>query len=234
MKAQPTTIAEFAHPDTSSEIAIVGNRHYGSEGYMQELKSRLAHYRADGATIHFEGVSLLTDNEKALLTKSQLRSYVGLRQLLDFGERLHEGRGFARVQTIIESSEEWEWHDTTSYDLMTRASMKQRLTMGAMGVIVSLASSATDINTLYEAIYENEAIDKDPSRISKAMSNAINPLIVDYRNNIALGAVDTSLTVAPSQNLALLWGDGHVAGLSEGLRIRGYELVSTETLDPFQ
>ncbi len=54
--------------------------------------------------------------------------------------------------------------------------------------------------------------------------------VLDFRNDIALKAIDEQQEKTPGTDVLLLWGAGHLPGLGEGLQQRGYAKVNEENL----
>lgn len=241
MKLPATTVAEFTHPETSSRVALVGNRHFGTPNYMEELQNRLIAYRLGGAAIHYEGVKKPTETEISNFSRRQMRNYQALKSLTNLGDRVHTDSRFSSIRTII-SSRDWEHHDASMTDLVQRANLRQSLALGVVALVAKVVEWADEDGSFYKTTYEKMYTEnesgaedtkaQDPHENDPGILKMLYPLIVDYRNEVALNAVDTALAERPEQNLALLWGNGHVPGLSDGLVNRGFRQTSLELLDP--
>jgi hypothetical protein len=61
----------------------------------------------------------------------------------------------------------------------------------------------------------------------------LDKIIVDHRNDVALNAVRETLDKDPDQDIALLWGAGHIPGLKSGLEQLGYRTTTRRWLGAF-
>lgn len=236
MNTHSTTIAEYTHSETDHKVALVGNRHYGSEAYVEEIRNRLLGYQATGAAIHYESITKPSDLEVAQFTRVQNFRYESLKKLLRMSGKIHSKTDLTSVATIIDK-ESWEHHDATMSELVEHATIRQTLALGAIGLaahVLEMANSDAEYAKAADAAYPDadEGGGQKTNRTSGILMNTLTPLIVDYRNEVALGAVDTAATEDTSRQIALLWGNGHIPGLAKGLKMRGYVQSSSELLDP--
>lgn len=249
MSSKQTTVTEFRHPETESTITLIGNRHYATKAYMEAIADRLDKCDAAGATIHLEGVREATSKELESLTSRQ-RHVVDT--LLRFGPLLHKVGNLSAQATLhhaisVEDPETgklvlrnplWQVHDVSHADLARAANRRQRASLKVVSGMVSLANDAlkedpdawerTDIedSSTFRASHWAAA------KISSLIMHPATVLLVDYRNEVALNALGVQLEDDPSKDFALLWGQGHVAGLSKGILRRGYIQTGIEELDP--
>jgi predicted double-glycine peptidase len=235
-----TPVYEFDHPVTKSNVALAGAIHIGEPPYYQTITDYLLRQEGAGAEIHYEMVKPPTEHEQAsysdvVLAAAELQG--GLRfvfeLMADSLDAVHQKDAVAYQAS---------WHN---YDISVTEIIRLLGDENAQELIQKLK----ELEQSFQKIKENISADTLQllmRGITRAMPTLsilkdlgiigdkhLDKIIVDHRNDVALNAVRETLDKDPDQDIALLWGAGHIPGLKSGLEQLGYRTTTRRWLGAF-
>lgn len=194
---------------------------------------------ARGAVVHHEGTRRPTAEELAGASLEVQRGVEKAIQLQELSARMFGKIGLVHQKHVLPSEAGWENHDATMLDVVERLGEKTLHRQMSLAKLVAKSVEYTkDPDKQRELILNNYArpVERalsgslNQGRIAKLLFRNVGATIVDYRNDIALSAVDRHFEAAPGSELALIWGAGHLAGLGAGLEARGYEQADEQII----
>jgi len=226
-----TPIDTFENPATGSLIDIVSTIHVADPSYYQELGQYIMSRQDEGFKVHRETIDSSPDfittglREKMKAKLQDARVDASVDWLLTV-----QGRTPYRLQQNkwLVRDEVDDQHDVTEAECIRNISLGAQLSkyMLAWAGRQNIQRAAERKNPrdfeeyifalLRKAVAPYESGARGPRRWGDAM-------IIDERNRIALSGVDKEIEEDGRTNLVLVWGMGHLAGLSAGLTARGYE-----------
>lgn len=226
-----TPIDTFENPTTGSLIDIVSTVHVGLPSYYRSLGRRIVSRQDEGYSVHYETISSSDDCTPT-----------GLIEKMKF--RLHDATSDASADSLIavelsstytlqDDDELFRTEEATNYDI-TGAEYTRAVGLGlhAMRLVRSRARRSSlqkiakekkteDLDEhVFTLIRKDVAQHKNGSKRRREWGDSIT---IDRRNDIALQGVDNVLETDSESKLVVVWGLGHLAGLSAGLVSRGYE-----------
>ena len=242
-----TDINEFTRDTDGSRVTIMGVTHYGEREYYDELQDRLDERHQDGAAIHYELVGGPGNDTSARIglggiTKA-LMMYPAYKAGIKFWEKLPHTVSQRQHLTLRST---WENHDMSTGEVMRNIKWSTA-TATLLGGFAMKASNlrqsfgrpkpiARKLASLKDRIDggEGDAPTGMLSKFRKARTDTLRgeleDVLLSRRNEIALNAVDSSVSDDPSREVVMLWGQGHVETLSEGLVERGYRMIGSTAL----
>lgn len=210
-----TATHEFVSRDTSSSIALVGVSHFATSAYFKKISAYIQHREDEGSVVHYEDLS---SPEEATLCNFQ----TWIQRLCG------EYDSLARrniVETLfydptvtgqengpgIHYRERWQAHDASTADLFKE-----------MGRLQSTWLVRYKLYELDERSRPN-SVRRAAIRVGQVATGKIREeFIINWRNQIALRAVENTIIDNPNQNITLLWGYSHTIGLAKGVTGLGY------------
>lgn len=230
-----TPIDSFANPATGSQIDVVSMIHVGAPSYYQNLGRYIVARQEEGFTVHYEAI---TESDKKTETVGPLER---IKQRILFAERDHLDEAYALVMehscyTVQDDTELFledgsENHDMSATEIVSH--------MGLLTHIIEWSSTRKlrhklekaarrgpeEINEYIFGLIKNSV---DMAASGKAGNKRRDKVVVNMRNQAALGGIDSVLKENADARLVLVWGMGHFAGLQSGLIERGYDHSSRQ------
>jgi len=226
-----TPIDTFEHPETDSVIDIVSLVHVGQPSYYRELGEYIMGRQDEGFAVHYESVAV--GGEEATEPRGAL-----IRAKNWLLEEFYEAEADAFVTVELNSSytiqangvlfrpEGSYNYDVDDAFVTEHASLfkfilefgKARVVRKRLASAAKQGSGAVDeyvFNKLKDGV--SESVGPKAERHAKR-----DKVIVGARNEVALAGVDHALEADTDAKLVLVWGVGHLAGLSAGLVARSY------------
>lgn len=229
-----TPINTFEHPETGSIIDIVSLIHIGEERYYRQLGAHIMNRQDEGFIVQYERISFNPDAptvDPSMLTK--------LKDKID-DKKTDASAG---IDLTLERTTNWVSQDDA---WLFRLEGAQNIDLDHSDIV----PKEKLIPKLYQLlsftlVYRKVArmAKKDPAELEqfifkklKKVADADNagkrkrksPLTIDARNEVALAGVDAALEADAAERIVLVWGLGHLAGLSAGLIDRGYEHIERQ------
>ena len=230
-------IRDYRHPESNNRVGIVAVSHRAQASYYQAIHAELARRTANGATVYYEYTRHPTSEELAQASPEARRSLEKIKELGQLSDGIFDKIGLAYQLTALPAEAGWENHDASLLDVAERVGKKAlRRQVIMTKIAVSAINNSTSPEKRRDLILNlygssDKALSGPPKRrLARLLGMDMMPTIVDYRNDIALGAVDRHFEAVPGSELALIWGVGHLAGLGAGLEERGYEQVSEQMI----
>src|SRR3954469_13863501 len=214
-----TTIETWRHP-SGRAVTLVGTIHVGHQSYYDRLGAAVADLERGGAAVHHEGIrqpapgTAMTPEEAAALAKLHTRPvYAWLADLLGL-----------TVQRIPGHHDGWLNTDLDALTFLRALPERERLMRLFDDVDRLQADLASAKAPPWVAGFLRRAakVMTSPAgrRILKVVHRRRNPnepVILDMRNAVALGAIDET-----TDDVVAIWGAGHLPGIGHGLTARGY------------
>jgi hypothetical protein len=241
-KPVTTPIHIFEHPDLENQIDLIGMIHIGELGYYREVQGRADTAHADGSVVHFEKVRTSTPEQVAAENKTTQQKVKSIEATYRSVYRIFDLLDLNLTKQLdgLTYRDTWQNHDASDIDIARRLGKftvwRQNL---ALDTIVDSyrAMNASDrreklLPLFYKILADGGVKDRDVKSkiIGWILLGNTDGVILDYRNDVALKALDQQQRTTPGANMVLLWGAGHIAGLGKGLQKRGYKKVEEEKL----
>lgn len=232
-------VREFTQPGVAS-VALVGMVHWAEPDFYRSVADYVAFKESEGSEIHYELVNQpdFDDVDKSTLAKFVAFSIAGIGNLAAKG--MFKDIGLVSQLEVFKPQAHWENHDTTLFGLVDELDALA-LAYPFVGGIISTPGVVFNrvsgnpkvresmINVLNTAIRQSEGLEKKNSIIDFLDGNTEHA-IIDTRNKIALDAVAEHLRDEPQQDLTLIWGAAHLAGIGRGLIELGFEMTKEFSL----
>lgn len=224
-----TPVQEYTHPEYENRITLVGMIHVAQFPYFRAIQDIIDERERDGATVHYEMVADVRpegaqapqqDVEKADRLKSTMLAIYGW----------FKDSGLVLQTESLEYKSHWENHDSTLLELVgAMSNLSVRRLSGIVGLYDRLfnnmkpAEQQKFVLKFAESIEKSMARDHQANWLSRVLLGNLQRPLLDYRNEIALEAIDRSMETGSVSDFALIWGAAHLRGLGQGLVRRGYE-----------
>lgn len=230
-----TPIDTFEHPETGSVIDIVSMFHVGEPSYYHKLGSYIMGRQDEGFGVHYESI---TDNDAPNADSGFLD---GLKRKLFLAEADAQVDGM--VILMLDSSyttqsnddlfrdEGARNNDVTEEEIIANTSLFAQLAkfVHARKFRRELKRAARKgTESLDEHTFTKLKKLEDTVKSGNERKSPGHHIIIDRRNEVALAGVDAELVENQDAKLVLVWGLGHLAGLSSGLIERGYTHADTQ------
>ncbi len=238
-----TPIQTYEHPEFHDRALLIGMIHMGRPDYYEHIQAFVDEHEKNGAAVHYELVGFA--DSKAVQSVSHInRLKLHLEQefdgmLGDFGRAIFQGdnasvfdAGVDHVsQAALTYRQSWENHDTDDLDIARHQKLVALLGRYAVMRLVKLAMHSRSVRSAIEETARRTLLElpsADQDKAEKPSPLDPSSVLIDYRNEIALTALDRHFERTPGSELVLIWGVGHLAGIGAGLVERGFELVDTQ------
>ncbi len=235
-----TPIDTFENTATGSLIDVVSMVHVGLPSYYRRLGGYITSRQEEGFQVQYEGIGESGDFvphgvlEKAKYKLYQLKTDVTLDALV----MLEIGSGYTNQDNDELFGEEVDRsrHDITEADQITGMSV-----LAHTGALLASRKMSRKLLKIAKR-GEPEKLDEHIFGIIHRELESFNDgskrprswgykLLIGKRNEVALSGVDEALEADASAKLVLVWGLGHLAGLSSGLVDRGYEQTARQEVE---
>jgi hypothetical protein len=228
-------IHTYVHPERHSRIDLIGMIHIGEASYYQRVQNIVDARNADGALTHYEMVKRAGTAELTTAPRRVQANVQRVRAIMRNVDSLFEGLDLTHQKKGLMYRQSWENHDTTEIDEAARMS-----TIPLSGLLMATRAMRAFAQTLppnerRDLLVQNlqqttNNLHSRQSPLKRLLYGNNERVIIDYRNDIALEAIDNQLQEEPESDLVLLWGMGHLAGLGAGLKNRGFSKVDEQRL----
>ncbi|HTE57134.1 MAG TPA: hypothetical protein VK694_00160 [Verrucomicrobiae bacterium] len=235
--AVTTSIHTYVHREYENQVDVIGAIHVAQLPYYEAIQGLIDSKHDDnGAVVHYEQIIKNTPEEfqqagravraRAECVRVMMRGVYGL-----FGDL--EEWGLVKQTSAITLRDDWQNYDATEIDLARRLSSfalrRHTLFVRGMKWLYEDMDPEERQKMVKEALMDREERPFSP-RILKLLIGDLSKQIVDYRNDIELEAVDGQIQDDPETDMVLLWGEGHLKGLGQGLLGRGFVKVDEDKL----
>lgn len=231
-------VREFAHPETGSRITIHSMLHAAQPDFYADLRATLHAAHEQGTHIHFEGVQRPEDAELETVSDETREHAQILATILDSNNDPFTAIGLVLQRDHLKPADGWERHDISllrAVRVYGPATMRQ-FAASFKSAETMFAAFTTDVlrAMLLQGLTVEIKVALGEEDIETTFPG-VDRYMCALRETIALGAVDVQLAKDPAANVALVWGAGHLSGLSAGLAERGYAEKETRwvtAIDP--
>lgn len=224
LKPVTTEIIDFEHTETKSRLSLVGAIHIAEPQYYGRLQKEISDRQGDDGLVHFEGIGKPTEEELADASWTDRKKILLLRGYLEsmYGT-LKTFPGLQYQKEGIDYHLDWERHDLTALEMVRELPISLLLAQRAIisGIMYGLEKFPEVRVVAAESLSKLEE-SRERKRSKLLHDDAYEAIVITRRNEHALGAVARAISLEPDQNLTLLWGQGHLAGLAEGAVDLGY------------
>ncbi len=224
-----TAVTRLEQARSPREVVVVSTIHVGLQSYFDELNDVLDAFQARGnGAVLYEGIGSLTEDEIDALTPDERRIYERIAPLHELYEKFAGPLGLVFQGTAL--------HYDREHWINADVPLRQLLGLWANKKVPPLP-----IDRLPEDLFKSESSKKiasmmllqEPLILSTFNSvrhvlpglRRINDVLIEERNRAAIAAFDS---VPADQDVLIIYGAGHVAGLMEALRERWYWRRSEE------
>ncbi len=229
-----TPVHEYTHPEFENQITLMGMIHIAQESYYRSVQEMIAGHEAGGAIVHYEGVKDVRPST-ADIPEAHIEKADRLKAVMSSIYGWFENSGLSLQTEVLEYSEDWENHDSTLIELAGRMSnLSSRRLSRFIGFYDHLFEDMKPeqqqklVLKFAQAMERGLSKDRQMGWASRLLLGNLKGPILDYRNDIALAALDEASAADPESDFVLVWGAGHLRGLGKGLVKRGYQKVDED------
>lgn len=214
-----TAVLHLRHTDTGRRVQVMSMIHIGEAAYYTRLNELIAEH--DGLIL-FEGLGQLTDDELASLTPEERKVWDTIAPLTDAYREIARALDLvAQPDALTKPGSTWRRADLPLARLLKLWAERRLPLLPAMGQAGKALESAFFKRTTRLLLLQEPLI-LGAFRALKGWTPGIgklSDLLVDERNGAAMAVFDAT---PADQDILLIYGAGHVPGLVEMLRTRGY------------
>jgi hypothetical protein len=232
-----TPLKEFTHRRHGSRVTLVGMVHAAQAGYYNQVQRLVAERENGGAVVHYEKVKKTPPEQLRHQSPIQRKKLEWLRNFVEnahllVADTLH----LPRQQDALTLHDSWENHDAVDVEIVKRLNgvsfTAQQLAFRGLFSLINKGTEASRYDLMVKNLKEKAALPDDYSLgiVGSLMMAGMSGPILDYRNGIALNAIDQRTDTNPETDFVLIWGAGHLPGLGQGLAERGYEQTDEQRL----
>jgi hypothetical protein len=214
-----TAVSRLDQSRSPREVTVVSTIHIGLPAYFDELNQVIEHHRGP---VLYEGIGSLTDDEIGSLTEQERRIYERVAPLHELYEKFAKPLGLVFQGTAL--------HYDREHWINADVPLRQLLGMWADQKLPPLP-----FDKIPEELFESEASKRvammmllqEPLILSTFNTlrsfvpalRRFNDVLIEERNRAAIAAFDA---VPADEDVLIIYGAGHVAGLMSALRERWY------------
>jgi hypothetical protein len=224
-----TPVVFYVHPETKREVVLITTIHYAEPEYyagIQKLIDALGNHR-----ILFEGVGKITEEETTSLTEDErrvLRKIVSSFRLMDV---VAVTLSLQKQRDGLAYPTHWINTDVKLIELVRWFAKNKASLIG--NVLEPSNANPTDVEMpeppIIKWLFDRQLGQIIPiAMVTNVIAFFSKPhrLAVDYilrqRNEIALAGIEERLR---TENVATIWGAGHLPGIDAGLKKLGFREV---------
>lgn len=230
-----TPVITLALPGTGQSVTLIGTMHVGQPAYYQAIHDRAAALEAAGAVVQYESVYDAADSEweKATPDERAARDAInrGLDCLYGFAGPIVDHLGWAGQREELRCEPSWENVDISDLDLIRAAG--PAAVLARMNRVSELTGAFDALPPRLEAAAVSLALRfwrfvpgryKRPEPGTEQHEQAFEQAVVHRRNQHALAALP------PGRDAVLIWGAGHLPGMTSILEQAGFQREAQEWL----
>ncbi len=222
-----TAVIGLRHPATGRRVTLIATIHIGRPDYYTRLTELVEEHEQQGLVL-FEGVGELTQEEAAALPDEERRVYESLASLNGAYRRLAAALDLvAQPDVMPRPRAGWVRADLPVRELLRRWVSARLPLVPVMEAVGQVIDSAL-MRRAARFVLLQEPLLLSAFRLVKGWTPGVGrlaALLVDERNAAALDVFDS---VDHGQDVAIIYGAGHVPGLLEGLTRRGYREITRD------
>lgn len=228
-----TPIEHFEHRGSGHKVTFVGMIHIAEPVYYDEIFWRACEHEDNGFAIHYEQIQ--PPRAKELSRATAVKMLLFSKACIDIYS-VFDGMGLAKQSEYFHHPDSWhnidapvdEMLDQLSITTLARAASLTRAGMMARAARKSIQGDEFILDSFRKIVMEAaRPVDPLTQTITQLLMGNFDNVIVDYRNQIALRGVDEHRIMEEGSGVMMLWGAGHLPGIAQGLRLRGYDRVSS-------
>ena len=220
-----TALIHLRHRESGRRVQLMAMIHIGEPRFYTRVNEVIAEH---AGLVLFEGLGQLTEAEVASLTPDERRVYDSIAPLTDAYRRLAAALDLvAQPDALTKPGPNWVRADLPLRRLLTIWSERRLPLLPAMDAAGRALENAF-LKRATRLLLLQEPFILGAFRMLRGWSPALgrlSHLLVDERNEAAMQAFDST---PPEQDILLIYGAGHVAGLLVALERRGYREVARD------
>jgi len=214
-----TALIHLRHPETGRRVRLMSMIHIGEPKFYTRVNEIIAEH--DGVVL-FEGLGQLSEEEVEGLTAEERKVYDSLRPLNDAYRRLAAALDLvAQPDALMQPGANWVRADLPLKRLLA-IWVEQRLPLLPAMDAASRALEGAFFKRATRLLLLQEPLILGAFRAMRGWSPAIgrlSRLLVEERNAAAISVFDET---AAEKDVLFVYGAGHIAGLLDALKQRGY------------
>lgn len=233
-----TPVDTFEHPETGSQIDIVSMLHIGEPEYYRRVGAHVMGRQAEGFQVHYEEIAAVDQGGSAQGVKERVKSKIldsaenaqvdaAVLLMLHLGYEVQPNEGLF----LVDGSHR---HDVTVNDVVESTSFAlsvAKLVLERRRLMQYKKKLKSGREELDRHVFTGLRGETDGLKAGTQKRAPGDGFLVDRRNEVALRGVDVELAQDPSVGICLVWGWGHLRGLSAGLIDRGYVNVDHKEIE---
>lgn len=222
-----TPILTYEHTERGNRVDLVGMIHVAEPAYYEAIQGFVDRRAHEGAVVHYEGVKRVSKEQfrqaprqvrqNAALSRMALRDLYHM--VSDVDGLVHQGKG-------ITYRKEWKNNDATILDQGASMSRLAVDSLYASTRILKLVNRVVGKEMMHQLLRESlrgiDESDGKPRGIRRIGAASREDFVIRKRNEIAIAALDEELHDNPDTDVLLMWGAGHLPGMSHEVENRGF------------
>lgn len=209
-------------------VTLIGVVHAGTARYYVQIQDLIAVLQEHGARVHVEQVRSNTASELKAASRGERKAAEALTlQLAAVPEMMVHIRGAVHQRGGLIPQDSWEIHDLDKLTVVRIWGTRTVRTIG-LGITTMLTSFRQQLPSTQRRIWLTTFNLEEGKPLREALAGK-RADVEERREAVALEAMDDAF-IDGASHVVLLWGRGHVPGLSAGLISRGFEPVGEERL----
>ncbi len=201
--------------NNSKELIILPMHHIGTELFYDDVKSKIDSLKSEGYYFYYELIKSSTANDTIL---RKYRKFSGL----PFSKNGYLGSIDSLVRTKFDLKLKKELINQPSYTSLGIDSTISKNVDARLEDMIAYYETNYELINLEDCDFETSVFEKSTCKKLKVDREVKNDVIVNFRNQIILKTIDDEM----KNKIAIIYGEGHVKGLRQGLIDRGYATVA--------
>lgn len=231
-----TAVTEMRRRTSGRTVTLISVVHVGLREYYDAISRLIAATEAGGGVVLYEGLGSLSEPEIASLSQRERAIYRTLAPLHELYGAFAQSLGLVfQGEAIPYDRSRWVNADIPLRELLRRweesgAPLLPLDAAGSGGLAIPNSRFARGISglTLLQTPLMLAALNRLHGYVPAL--GKLRELLLSDRNRAALDALEQT---SPDRDAVVLYGAGHMAGIRDGLELRGYRAVGQSWLTAF-
>jgi hypothetical protein len=214
-----TAVTRLDQSRSPREVTVVSTIHIGLQSYFDELNEVIARHR--GAVL-YEGIGSLTEEEIQDLSPAERRIYERIAPLHELYEKFAGPLGLVfQGKALHYDRERWINADVPLRRLLTLWADQKAPPLPLDKLPLELLESEQSRRIASVMLLQEPLILSAFNSVRTWLPGLrrFNDVLIEERNRAAIAAFDS---VPPDEDVLIIYGAGHIAGLMDALRERWY------------
>ena len=198
----------------SNEVVFIPMKHLGTEIFYNNVKKTVDSLTSEGFFFYTEMVKMDYENDTLLRKFRRIISFPLTRKgYLFVLDSIHGKKFNIKLKKEIINQ--------PSYYNMGVDSLLNKNVDVTLNQLIGYFENKNGEITLKDCDFETTAYEETNCKDKKVDKELKDDMTITFRNNVVLDEIDTETR----NKIAIIYGEAHVAGILEGLKERGYQLV---------